>query len=128
MMHDIIADVMTVLRNAETVGKKTCSINHASSMVKSIVDIFKKNGYIEGYKVIDDKKAGIIEIELNGMINDCKPIKPRHSVKKDDYMRFEKRYLPASNVGVMIVSTSQGVKSHNEVKGKIGGTLIAYVY
>jgi len=128
MMHDIIADIMTVFRNAEHVGKKTCRINHASSMIKSIVEIFKKNGYIAGYKVIDDKKAGIIEIELNGMINDCKPIRPRHSVKKDDYMRFEKRYLPASNVGVMIVSTSEGIKSHNEVKGKIGGTLIAYVY
>lgn len=128
MMHDIIADVMTVLRNAENVGKKTCVINHASSMIKSIVDIFKRNGYIAGYKVIDDKKAGIIEIELNGMINDCKPIRPRHSVKKEEYMKFEKRYLPASNVGVMIVSTSEGVKSHKEVKDRIGGTLIAYVY
>ena len=128
MMHNPIADVMTVLRNAERVGKKECVINYTSGVVKNIIEIFKQNGYILDYKFIENSTGGKIEIQLNGMINDCKPIIPRHSVKKDDYMKFEKRYLPASNVGVMVISTSEGVKSHKETKGKLGGSLIAYVY
>ncbi len=127
-MHNMIADAMTVLRNAESIGKDGCTLNHAPSMLQSIVKIFKENGYIAGYKVVKDCKGDRIEIELNGMINDCKPIMPRHAIKKDEYMKFEKRYLPASNVGVMIISTSEGIKVHKDVKGRIGGTLIAYVY
>ncbi|MBW6461567.1 MAG: 30S ribosomal protein S8 [DPANN group archaeon] len=128
MLHNPIADVMTVLRNAESVGKKECMLDYTSSMMVSIMNIFKENGYISDYKVIEDNQGGHIKVELLGMINVCKPIIPRHAVKKDDYLKFEKRYLPASNVGVMIVSTSKGVKAHKETKGKIGGSLIAYVY
>ncbi|NOQ56385.1 MAG: 30S ribosomal protein S8 [Nanohaloarchaea archaeon] len=128
MMHNPIADVMTVLRNAESVGKKECILDYTSNLIISILDIFKENGYIASYKVVDNNTGGKIKVELIGMINDCKPIVPRHSVKKEDYLKFEKRYLPASNVGVMVVSTSKGIKSHNEVKGKVGGSLIAYVY
>ncbi|MEA3229781.1 MAG: 30S ribosomal protein S8 [archaeon] len=127
-MHDFLADAMTALRNAEFVGKSNCVLNYSSSMMKDVLRIFKDNGYIVGYEVIDDGRGGKIDVKLNGMINDCKPIKPRHSVKKDEYVKFEKRYLPASNVGVIIVSTSQGIKSHKDVKGKIGGSLIVYIY
>ncbi len=128
MMHDLLADVLTQLRNAEHVGKLTCTLNYSSSMINEMMRIFKETGYISDYEIIDDNKGGKIKVELKGMINDCKPLKPRHSVKKDDYMKFEKRYLPATEVGIMIVSTSQGVKSHRDVKGKVGGTLIAYIY
>ena len=59
----------------------------------------------------------------------CGAIKPNFSVKKDGFEKFEKRYLPAKDFGVLIVSTSQGIMTHVEAKEKkLGGKLIAYVY
>ena len=64
-----------------------------------------------------------------GNINKCGSIKPRYNIKKEDYEKFEKRYLPAKDFGFLIVSTSKGVMSHMEAKEKnIGGRLLAYFY
>jgi small subunit ribosomal protein S8 len=47
----------------------------------------------------------------------------------DEYEKFEKRFLPAKGVGVLIVSTIKGIMTHEEAKGKtLGGRLIAYCY
>jgi small subunit ribosomal protein S8 len=56
-------------------------------------------------------------------------IQPRFFVKKDEYEKWEKRYLPARGFGIMIVSTSKGVMSQKEAESlKIGGRLLGYVY
>ena len=56
-------------------------------------------------------------------------IKPRYSVNKDDFEKFEERYLLSRGMGVLIVSTSLGIVTHHEAKKKnIGGKLLAYCY
>ncbi len=66
---------------------------------------------------------------LLGKVNKCGAIKPRFSVKKGGFEKFEKRYLPAKNFGMIIVSTSKGLMMHDEAKKKgLGGRLISYVY
>ena len=63
------------------------------------------------------------------MINKCGVIRPRYNPKKDAYEKFEKRYLPAKDVGIIFVSTTQGIMPHYDAKKKgIGGRLIAYCY
>jgi len=50
-------------------------------------------------------------------------------VQKGNYEKFEKRYLPAKDFGMIIVSTNQGIMTHIEAKEKgLGGRLLAYVY
>lgn len=89
----------------------------------------QKKGYIGIYEFIDDGREGIYKIELKGKINDCKAIKPRYAVKKDGFEKFEKRYLPSKDVGMLIVSTPEGVLTHKEAKeSNIGGRLLAYIY
>ena len=67
--------------------------------------------------------------ELKGNINKCGVIKPRHAVKKDEFEKFEKRYLPAKNFGILIVTTPKGIMTHYEAKELgIGGRLLAYMY
>ena len=62
-------------------------------------------------------------------INDCGVVKPRFSFKVKDLEKFEKRYLPAKGMGILIVSTSKGYLTHEEAKKQnIGGRLIAYCY
>ncbi len=44
-------------------------------------------------------------------------------------MKYARRYLPARDMGVLILSTSQGLMTHHAALEKnIGGSLIAYVY
>jgi len=64
-----------------------------------------------------------------GRINDCGVIKPRFPVKKNEFEKWEKRYLPSPDVGLLVISTSKGVMTHREAKELgIGGVLLAYVY
>ena len=43
--------------------------------------------------------------------------------------KWEKRFLPSRNLGVVILSTPQGVMDHNQAKEEnVGGVLLAYVY
>jgi len=68
-------------------------------------------------------------VELIGNINKCGVIKPRFPVKKNEFEKWEKRFLPAKDFGILLVSTPKGVMSHKEAyKNGIGGRLLAYVY
>jgi len=55
-----------------------------------------ENGYLEKFEVVDAARGGKIKVMLSGKINSCKVIVPRFFVKKDEYERWEKQYLPAS--------------------------------
>ena len=87
------------------------------------------NNYIGGFEEVIDSKGSTLRIHLIGKINKTGVIKPRFSVKKDTFEKFEKRFLPAKDFGILIVSTSQGMMPHTEVKKKeIGGKLVSYCY
>ena len=62
-MTDPIADMLTRIRNANTVGHELVEIP-ASKMKKSIAEILLEEGYIGGYDVVDDNKQGIIKVQM----------------------------------------------------------------
>lgn len=127
MRHDILADALTALRNAESVGKNGCSMP-ASKLIGSVLSTMKQNGYIGEFSESPEKKSKF-EVSLVGKINNCKAIRPRFSVKTSDYEKFEKRFLPSRDIGILIISTSLGVMTHKEAKEKnVGGKLLAFVY
>lgn len=129
MMHDPLADALSHLSNCARVGKREAILKPASRLLSKILAIMQKHGYIGEYEYIDDGKAGMFKVKLTGYLNKCGVIKPRFSVKKDEFQKFEERYLPARDFGILIVSTSKGVMTHKEAKELgIGGKLIAYVY
>ncbi len=128
MRHDIIADMFSIIKNAESIGKTECT-TPASGLIKNILLIMQKEKYIGEFEHIDDGKGGRFRIKLLGKINKCGAIKPRFSVGRTDFIDWEKRFLPAADLGILLVSTSQGVMSHNEAKKKnTGGKLLGYVY
>jgi small subunit ribosomal protein S8 len=129
MSVDPIADGLINLKNQENTAKNQCMIRPASKLLGEIFRVMQETGYINSYECIDDKREGIYKVKLAGKINSCKAIKPRYAVKKDDFEKYEKRYLPAKDVGLIIVSTPNGVMTHSQAKKqKIGGRLIAYVF
>ena len=101
----------------------------ARPLIKEILKVMKENGYIGDFKKLEDGKGGYIKINLLGMINKCSVIKPRYNLKSESYEKFEKRYLPAKDVGIIFVSTTKGIMTHYDAKKKsVGGRLIGYCY
>lgn len=128
MLHDPLADAVSAIRNAEKAGKRECTIRKNSKLIREVLARLQEAGYLEKFEVVDTTRGGKIKATLSGKINDCKVILPRFFVKKDEYVQWEKQFLPASGVGILLVSTSKGLISHKEVRGKLGGSLVAYVY
>ncbi len=129
VLIDPLSDALSAIKNAESVGKSECIIRPASKLIGNVLKIMKENGYIAEFEFIDDGKAGIFKVKLQGRINKCGAIRPRFSVGKDEFEKWEKRFLPARNFGLLMVSTSQGIMSHHEARERgIGGRLLAYVY
>ena len=107
----------------------SCVISPASKLIGQVLSTMQKENYIGNFEYVDDNRAGKFIVELKGNINKCGVIKPRHAVKKDEFEKFEKRYLPAKNFGILIVTTPKGIMTHYEAKELgIGGRLLAYMY
>ena len=128
-LNDPLSNVLSHILNCEKIGKNECIVKPISNMIKKVLQIMKDNLYIGDFEEHEDGKGGYIKINLLKKINKCGVIKPRYSVKKDQIEKFEKRYLPAKDFGIIIISTNKGLITHHQVKEKyIGGTLISYVY
>ena len=117
-MTDPIADMLTRIRNANTVGHETVEIP-ASKMKKSIAEILKEEGYIEDFDIIDDNKQGIIKITMKYGANKEKVITGIKKISKPGL----KVYAKANDVprvlgglGIAIISTSKGVVSDKEAR------------
>lgn len=129
MQSDPLNDAMSTIKNAATVGKSECVIHPSSKLIGRVLKVMQEYGYINQFEFVEDGKAGIFKVRMQGRINDCGVIKPRYSVQKNDLDKFESRYLPAQDFGVLILTTTAGVISHAKAKELgIGGKLLAYVY
>ena len=126
---DPIADALTHIQNSENASKQEILITPGSKLLKEILRVMNEKGYIGKYEEVQDRHKRRMKVALIGKINHVAAIKPRYAVTKYDFERYEKRFLPARDIGTLIVSTSQGVMSHDQSKEKaIGGRLLAYIY
>ena len=129
MLIDPFADALSNIKNNERAGNLECIIKPASKLIGRVLKVMQEEGYIGEFEFIDDGKSGKFRVKLLGRINDCGVIRPRFAVKKEEFEKFEKRFLPAQDFGILILTTNQGVMTHKEAKErKIGGRLLAYVY
>ena len=129
MLNDPLANALSLMKNAELKGKGICNIQPSSKLIGSVLNLLKEKDYIAEFNYIDDGKAGVFQVKLKGNINNCGVIKPRYPIKKEELDKWESRYLPAQDFGLLILTTTKGIVSHNEAKKNgIGGKLLAYVY
>ncbi|UCH56745.1 MAG: 30S ribosomal protein S8 [Candidatus Bathyarchaeota archaeon] len=128
MMDPLVNALNTILIHEER-HKKECIICPASNLVGRVLRIFQTRGYIGEIEFIDDGRQGKFRVQLFGRINDCKAVQPRYSVKEKGIEKYEKRFLPSRNLGILILSTPNGVITHEEAKEQnTGGRVLAYVY
>ncbi|RLG66280.1 30S ribosomal protein S8 [archaeon] len=129
VMMDTLANALATIMNNEIRGHRECLIYPASKLIGRVLMTLQKEGYIGEIRYIEDGRGGKFIVQLLGRINKCGVIKPRFSVKKNEYEKWERAYLPSREMGVLIVSTPKGVMSHREAISKgLGGVLLAYVY
>ena len=127
---DLIADVFTIIRNAVMIKRDTVDLP-ASGNIKSIMAILKKNEYIDNFKLIEDKKQGVIRVYLKyiagkSAIRNIKRIsKPGLRV----YVRGKKVPTVLRGRGLAIISTSKGVITDKEARELgVGGEVIGYIW
>jgi small subunit ribosomal protein S8 len=124
-----IADAMTAIKNASDTGKADCIVEPAGKLLGAMLRIMQEAGYIGGFEYIDDNRGGQLRVQLNGRINRCGAITPRFNVTVDEMERWESQFLPGKNFGMLILTTSRGVMSHDSArKLGIGGELLGYVF
>ncbi len=129
MQNDPLSDALSKINNAAMAGRREIEIRPASKLIGRVLKIMEEHGYIEEFEYVENGRGGIFRVRLSTSINKCGAIKPRFSVKKDQIEKYESRYLPAQDFGILIITTNRGVITHNEAKKLgIGGKLLAYVF
>ena len=126
---DTLANGLTTVVNTEMRNKRECIISPASRLLGRVLRIMQLNGYIGEFEFIDDGRAGKFKVQLLGRINKCGAIRPRFSVKTAKFEEWEKKFLPSREVGLLVLSTPNGVLSHRDaIEKSIGGKLLAFIY
>lgn len=129
MLNDPLANVMSAMITYEGTGKRELTIHPVSKIIRRVLSIMQEHGYVGALEELSEGRGGFAKLHLLGNVNKCGVIKPRFSIKNQEFQKFEKRYLPANGVGIIILSTSQGLMTHDQAREKgIGGRLVAYCY
>lgn len=130
-LTDPIADFLTRIRNAVVVKKKEVSIP-SSRMKVEIAKVLKEEGYIRNYRVIDDKKQGILSITLKYTENRQSVITGLKRASRPGcriYCRTDSIPKVLDGLGIVILSTSQGVATGKKCEELgLGGEILCYVW
>lgn len=127
-MTNTLADAMNMLKTAEEAKKKEVIIAPASKLFQRVLRIFQANAYIGEFERYDDGRQGKFRIELRGKINECKSL-IRLNYKTNQFEALERRLLPAPGLGIIILTTNQGMMTTKEADEKhIGGMTLCYIY
>ncbi len=128
---DLIADMLTIVRNGSRAKKEKVDAKN-SKLNREILNIFKTEGYIKNFKIIDDKRQGVIRIYLKyeearkPVITQIKRISTPGSRA---YVNKEKVPWVLNGLGAAVISTSKGVLTDKEArKQNVGGEVLCYIW
>ena len=129
-LTDPIADMLTRVRNAQSVGKETVSMPSSKKLVE-IARVMAEEGYIARYEVIDGEPRATLEITLKYGEKKAKTIRGIKRISKPGLRIYAGRDEPRvlGGLGTAIISTSKGVMCDRDArKAGVGGEVIAYVW
>ncbi|MDP3297793.1 MAG: 30S ribosomal protein S8 [Thermodesulfovibrionia bacterium] len=131
MMTDPISDMLTRIRNASMIRAEKVDVP-ASKLKLEIIKIFKEKGFIKGYKILKDKKQGILRISLKYAPDGERAISGIKRVSKPGRKVYvDKKKIPTvmGGFGTAVISTSKGVVADAICnREKIGGEVLCYIW
>ena len=132
MLTDPIADFLTRIRNATMAGHRVVEIP-ASNLKKEMTRILFDQGYILGYKIIENKVQDVIKIALkydkNSKESVIKHLERVSTPGLRQYRGADEMPRVLNGLGIAIVSTSKGVMTNKKArKENVGGEVLCYVY
>ncbi|AHM55504.1 30S ribosomal protein S8 [Peptoclostridium acidaminophilum DSM 3953] len=130
-MTDPIADMLTRVRNANSIKRDTVDIP-ASNIKKEIARILLEEGFVKGYDVIEDGKQGIIRIQLKYSADGSRVMSGIKRISKPGMRVYAGKYdIPKvlNGLGISIISTSNGILTDKQARNEgVGGEVICYVW
>ena len=132
MVTDTISDILTRIRNANMVKHQIVQIP-STKMSKSIAGILKEEGFIENFELYTEKSFEYILISLKYKGNQREPVISRiqRISKPGSRVYANSKTLPKvlNNLGIAIISTSQGVMTNLKAKELgVGGEVLCYIW
>lgn len=130
MMTDPIADMLTRIRNSAMVKGEKVDIP-ASRIKLEIAKILKEEGFIKAYKILKDKKQGILRLTLRYMENTnvITGIKRISKPGRRVYVGSGEIPRVMGGVGIAILTTSKGLVSDKTGRREgLGGEVICYIW
>jgi small subunit ribosomal protein S8 len=128
---DLVSDFITRVKNASCVKKESTDVL-ASKLIKNILEILLREGYIDNFKLIEDKKQGLFRVYLKYDANGkaaLRNIKRISKLSLRKYVTTDKIRSVLSGYGISIISTSRGVMTDKEAKlAKVGGEIICNIW
>ena len=128
---DPIADMLTRIRNANTVKHESVNIP-ASNIKKALAQILLDEGYIKAFDVIDDGAQGTIRVNLKYGSNKSKVITGLKRISKPGLRVYTKREeVPKvlGGLGIAIISTSKGIMTDKKARLEgVGGEVLCYIW
>ncbi len=130
MNTDPISDLLTRVRNALMVGKKTVEVP-ASTVKREIMKILVREGYVKKFVIVDDGKQGIMKIILKykGMTSVIQGLQRVSKPGRRFYSKSAEIPKVLNGLGISIVSTSKGLLTNKEAKKEnFGGEVLCKVW
>ncbi len=130
-VSDFIADQLTVIRNAIMAGKKTVTVKR-SKMLVQVLEIAKREGFIENFKEIEDKKQGEVKVYLKYEVDETPVLTKLVRVSKPgrrEFLKAKSIKSVVAGVGIAVISTNKGMMTDKEAKEQgIGGEVICHLW
>lgn len=129
-MSDPIADLLTRVRNAQLASHEGLNVRY-SKIKKDILEILKNEGFIKDYKMIskDNKSSLEVKLKYNNKIPVIKELLRVSKPGRRVYLAHEEIKPVRNNLGVGIISTSQGLMTARKAKKLgIGGEMLCTIF
>jgi small subunit ribosomal protein S8 len=131
MMTDPISDMLMRIKNALMARQKTVAVP-GSKLKLEIARILKDEGFIEDYRVVEEKPQIKIEIVLKYDDKKSPVIAGIKRVSKPGrriYRGYKELPRVLDGMGMAIISTSQGIMTDHEArKRRLGGEVICEIW
>ena len=131
MMTDPVADLLTYLRNANTVGKKSIQMP-ASRLKVNVLQVLQEEGFIQSFSVEPGTPRSTLKVELRYGPDGERVLRTIERISKPGcrvYAKVGKVPQVLKGLGIYVLSTPGGVVSDRTArKNNAGGEILCKVY